>query len=93
MRTETKACSTTSTTRTPLAGGAAVLLLGLLLIPNPFRSTSADETEATTEALSTEAPDTAPAPSEVQKSADEEHAALFLENRFPAATTCATCHP
>ena len=27
------------------------------------------------------------------KSADEEHEALFLENRFPAATTCATCHP
>jgi len=26
-------------------------------------------------------------------SADEEHARLFLENRFPAATTCATCHP
>ena len=26
-------------------------------------------------------------------SADEEHAALFLENRFPSATTCATCHP
>ncbi|MEM7051182.1 MAG: multiheme c-type cytochrome [Acidobacteriota bacterium] len=26
-------------------------------------------------------------------SADAEHAALFLENRFPAATTCATCHP
>ncbi len=26
-------------------------------------------------------------------SADEEHAQLFLENRFPAATTCATCHP
>ena len=26
-------------------------------------------------------------------SADEEHAKLFLENRFPAATTCATCHP
>ena len=26
-------------------------------------------------------------------SADEEHQALFLENRFPAATTCATCHP
>lgn len=25
--------------------------------------------------------------------ADEEHAQLFLENRFPAATTCATCHP
>ena len=22
-----------------------------------------------------------------------EHEALFLENRFPAATTCATCHP
>lgn len=26
-------------------------------------------------------------------SADEEHEALFLEDRFPAATTCATCHP
>ena len=26
--------------------------------------------------------------------ADEEHGAqLFLENRFPSATTCATCHP
>ena len=26
-------------------------------------------------------------------SADEEHEKLFLENRFPSATTCATCHP
>ena len=26
-------------------------------------------------------------------SADEEHAKLFLENRFPSANTCATCHP
>ena len=25
--------------------------------------------------------------------ADQEHEKLFLENRFPAATTCATCHP
>ena len=25
--------------------------------------------------------------------ADEEHEKLFLENRFPSATTCATCHP
>ncbi len=25
--------------------------------------------------------------------AGEAHAALFLENRFPSATTCATCHP
>ena len=30
---------------------------------------------------------------EAPRSADEEHQALFLENRFPAATTCATCHP
>ncbi len=30
---------------------------------------------------------------EAPKSADEEHEALFLESRFPAATTCATCHP
>ena len=27
------------------------------------------------------------------KTADEEHAALFLENRFPSANTCAQCHP
>ena len=26
-------------------------------------------------------------------SADEEHERLFLDNRFPSATTCATCHP
>ncbi len=26
-------------------------------------------------------------------SADEEHASLFLENRFPSAATCANCHP
>ena len=26
-------------------------------------------------------------------SADEEHEKLFLENRFPSANTCATCHP
>jgi hypothetical protein len=25
--------------------------------------------------------------------ADEEHARLFSENRFPSANTCATCHP
>ncbi len=25
--------------------------------------------------------------------ADEEHEKLFFESRFPAATTCATCHP
>lgn len=25
--------------------------------------------------------------------ADEEHAKLFSENRFPSANTCATCHP
>ena len=30
---------------------------------------------------------------EPQLSADEEHEKLFLENRFPSATTCATCHP
>ena len=36
---------------------------------------------------------TAPATEATPKSADEEHEALFLENRFPAATTCATCHP
>jgi hypothetical protein len=30
---------------------------------------------------------------EPQLTADEEHEKLFLENRFPSATTCATCHP
>jgi hypothetical protein len=44
-------------------------------------------------------PATAPQPEPVSshqvepESAEEQHAALFLENRFPAATTCATCHP
>ncbi len=38
-------------------------------------------------AIAQEEPDAPP------KSADEEHEALFLESRFPAATTCATCHP
>ena len=27
------------------------------------------------------------------RTADEEHEALFLENRFPSANTCASCHP
>ena len=40
-----------------------------------------------------EAGDLATAAQETVLSAEEEHAALFLENRFPAATTCATCHP
>lgn len=29
----------------------------------------------------------------VAESADEAHAKLFLENRFPSATTCRICHP
>ena len=41
----------------------------------------------------TPAASTAPAAESAPRSADEEHEALFLENRFPAATTCATCHP
>jgi len=28
-----------------------------------------------------------------QQKAEEEHQALLLENRFPSATTCRTCHP
>ena len=28
-----------------------------------------------------------------QQKAEEEHQALLLENRFPSATTCGTCHP
>jgi len=30
---------------------------------------------------------------EAPVSADEEHEKLFLENRFPSATTCRNCHP
>jgi len=30
---------------------------------------------------------------EKPRTADEEHEALFLENRFPSANTCASCHP
>ena len=29
----------------------------------------------------------------VTQDADADHKALFLESRFPAAATCATCHP
>ena len=32
-------------------------------------------------------------PEEKPKTAEEEHAALFAESKFPAATTCGTCHP
>ena len=40
--------------------------------------------------------ETPPADGELQEaplSADAEHEKLFLENRFPSANTCATCHP
>ncbi len=60
------------------------ILLGVLALlltpPTPAQNETAETSpEPTTEAT--------------PKSADEEHEALFLENRFPAATTCATCHP
>ncbi len=32
-------------------------------------------------------------PEDEALSAEKEHEALFLENRFPSAATCATCHP
>ncbi|MDA8019177.1 MAG: cytochrome c family protein [Thermoanaerobaculia bacterium] len=38
-------------------------------------------------------PEEEPAAEETPLSADEEHEKLFLENRFPSANTCATCHP
>lgn len=37
--------------------------------------------------------DAGPASAERPLTADEEHEQLFLEDRFPAATTCAACHP
>jgi len=37
--------------------------------------------------------DPAQGASEEELSPDQQHEALFLENRFPSATTCATCHP
>ncbi len=39
------------------------------------------------------APQVEPGGAEEAASADEEHRKLFLEDRFPSATTCATCHP
>jgi hypothetical protein len=30
---------------------------------------------------------------DLTSTAEQEHEALFLEDRFPSATTCATCHP
>ena len=35
----------------------------------------------------------APAEEEAPLTADQEHERLFQEDRFPSATTCATCHP
>ena len=34
-----------------------------------------------------------PADEKVTQDADADHKALFLESRFPAAATCAICHP
>ena len=55
-------------------------VLGVFL---PFAVTAAVDGQAAGQSAEPEAP----------RSADEEHEALFLENRFPSATTCATCHP
>ncbi len=40
-----------------------------------------------------ETPEASPVAEEAPRSADEEHEALFLETRFPAAPTSAPCHP
>ena len=37
--------------------------------------------------------DVAAASEEEALTPEEEHERLFLENRYPSATTCATCHP
>jgi len=37
--------------------------------------------------------ETAAPAAEPAKDADKEHAKLFVENKYPSANTCATCHP
>ena len=63
----------------------AWLLVGLACLA-PYALVQALPQEKEADTVASEA-------AEAPKSADEEHANLFLENRFPAATTCATCHP
>lgn len=66
-----------------MLGWSAAILIGSLAAPASAAETSQGD-ESTAPAAAAE---TAPL------SADEEHEALFLENRFPSANTCATCHP
>ena len=62
-----------------LAGG----LLSVMLAGGSWASSAPLDTPPTAEADETAGP----------LDADAEHEQLFLENRFPSATTCATCHP
>ena len=62
---------------------AAVLALLLMAVLLAAQAPATEETSAAAE----------PAAVEETLTADEEHEKLFLENRFPSATTCATCHP
>lgn len=53
-----------------------------------------DESLVSEESLfGTEAAETESEPEEETESSPDRHEALFLENRFPSADTCATCHP
>jgi hypothetical protein len=44
-------------------------------------------------APASEPAETAAPAAEPAKDADKEHAKLFVENKYPSANTCATCHP
>ena len=80
----------TESSQRPIPKPIAAILTGVLallvLVPLVLAQAATTQVEADDSTETTEL-------GEAPKSADEEHAALFLESRFPAATTCATCHP
>ena len=75
------------------------VMAGLLLAPtawpspDPLFPSVASHASTSAAAVSTSVSAVQDAEPEQVLSADEEHEKLFLENRFPSATTCATCHP
>lgn len=72
-----------------LAGG----LLSVMLAGGSWASSAPLDTPPTAEADETAGPLAGGPLAGGPLGADAEHEQLFLENRFPSATTCATCHP
>lgn len=88
-----KSATATATKRWRFVGLLA-LALALAMVAPLSRPQEQSDT-ATHSATQSSAAESSPAESSEEQplTADEEHEKLFLENRFPSANTCATCHP